>query len=88
MPTKKPPLEKPWVDPDDAPKLDAAFFARANLYEDGKPVRHGRPATGNAKHLLSLRVDTETIERLRALGPGWQTRAVKALTEFAKQASS
>jgi hypothetical protein len=64
-----------WIDPDDAPELSEDFFARAELRDGGRPLRHGRPPTGQAKQLLSLRV-----------GPEWQTRAVEALGRFAAEA--
>jgi uncharacterized protein (DUF4415 family) len=38
--------------------------------------------------LVSLRIDADVLERLRSLGPGWQTRAVEALRELANMAAS
>jgi hypothetical protein len=40
---------RPWADPDDAPELTAAFFARADLYEGRKRVRRGRPLSAAPK---------------------------------------
>jgi uncharacterized protein (DUF4415 family) len=77
-----------WVDPDDAPELTDEHFERADLYEGEKLIRRGRPPTGNAKRLVSLRIDADVLERLRSLGPGWQTRAVEALRELANTAAS
>ena len=77
-----------WVDPDDAPELTDEHFERADLYEGEKLIRRGRPPTGHAKRLVSLRIDADVLERLRSLGPGWQTRAVEALREWANTAAS
>jgi uncharacterized protein (DUF4415 family) len=72
-----------WVDPDDAPELTDEFFERADIYHGEKLVRRGRPPTGKAKQLVSLRIDPDVLERLRRLGPGWQTRAAEALRALA-----
>lgn len=32
-----------WIDPDDAPEITNAFFARADEYRAGTWVCHGRP---------------------------------------------
>jgi uncharacterized protein (DUF4415 family) len=71
-----------WVDPDDAPALTTAHFDRADWYEGERLIRRGRPPTGNAKRLVSLRLDQDVLRRLRDLGPGWQTRANDALRAF------
>lgn len=77
-----------WVDPDDAPELTERHFERADVYEGDKLIRRGagRPPSGNPKKLVSLRIDPDVLERLRSLGPGWQTRAVEALRALADQA--
>ena len=41
----------------------------------------GRPKTGNARTLISLRLPPETLARWKATGPGWQTRIADALTK-------
>ena len=71
-----------WVDPDDAPELDEEFFDRAEIRLGDRLVRRGRPPTGKAKRLVSLRIDPDVLRRLRDLGPGWQTRANEALRAF------
>ena len=71
------------VDPDDAPELTPEFFHHADWYQGETPIRRGRPPTGKAKHLVSLRIDPDMLDRLRALGPGWQTKATDALRAFA-----
>jgi len=75
-----------WVDPDDAPELTSEHFERADVYEGGKLIRRGRPPTGAAKLLVSMRLDQDVLRRLRELGPGWQTRANEALRAFLDQA--
>ncbi len=65
-----------WTDPDDAPELTEAFFADAEFYKGDTFVRRGpgRPVSGNAKELVSLRLDRDVLAKLREGGPGWQTR--------------
>jgi uncharacterized protein (DUF4415 family) len=76
-----------WVDPDDAPELTDEFFDRAEVRVGNTLIRRGRPPTGNAKQLVSLRIDQDVLQRLRGLGPGWQTRANDALRAFVDQAA-
>ncbi len=77
--------ETQWVDPDDAPELTDEYFDRAEIRHGDKLLRSGRPATGNATRLVSLRIDQDVLQRLRGLGPGWQTRANDALRAFVDQ---
>ncbi len=76
-----------WVDPDDAPELDAAFFAEADHYSNGVLIRRGRgrPKLANGKTLVSIRLDQDVVEGLRSLGPGWQTQANAALKAWLKR---
>lgn len=39
----------------------------------------GRPKTGNARKVISLRLPPETLARWKATGPGWQTRMAQTL---------
>ncbi len=41
----------------------------------------GRPKTGHARTLISLRLPPETLARWKATGPGWQTRMAETLTK-------
>lgn len=77
-----------WVDPDEAPELTDEHFEQADWYDGDKLIRRGRPPSGKAKRLVSLRIDQEVLERLRGLGPGWQTRAAEALRAFAESATA
>ena len=82
MPRKRDAGEPAWTDPDDAPELTDAFFERADFYEGGQLVRRGRPKLEKPKRQVTLRLDAEVVEGLRATGPGWQTRANAALAEW------
>jgi uncharacterized protein (DUF4415 family) len=82
MPRKRNAGEPAWTDPDDAPELTDAFFERADVYEGGQLVRRGRPKLEKPKRQVTLRLDAEVVEGLRATGPGWQTRANAALAEW------
>ena len=55
------------------PKL----FGKAAAARMLKP--RGRPKTGNARTLISLRIPPDTLARWKATGPGWQTRMAEAL---------
>lgn len=68
-----------WVDPDDAPELTDAFFARADLYRGDKLVRRGRPKAVTTKEPVKLRIDADVLAALRATGEGWQTRINETL---------
>jgi len=45
-------------------------------------VRRGRPKLEKPKRQVTLRLDAEVVDGLRATGPGWQTRANAALAEW------
>lgn len=90
MPRKKRAGAKPWVDPDDAPELTAEHFARADVYVGETLVRRGRgrPRSATVKQQVTIRLDPDLLERLRATGPGWQTRINEVLREWlAKRAA-
>lgn len=71
-----------WVDPDDAPELDDAWFDKADLMLGRKVIRKGRPP-GSTKDAVSLRLDQAVIDHFRSGGPGWQTRINEALRKVA-----
>ncbi|MBW4036655.1 MAG: BrnA antitoxin family protein [Proteobacteria bacterium] len=79
---------EPWIDPDDAPELDDGFFSRAALYDGPKLIRRGRPPAAAPKQQVTLRLDRDVIRRLRASGPGWQTRANEVLNQWLDQVES
>jgi uncharacterized protein (DUF4415 family) len=82
MPRKSDAGAPTWVDADDAPELTDAFFERADHYEGKTLVRRGRPPLAKTKRLVTLRLDPEVVDGLRATGPGWQTRANAALAQW------
>ncbi len=68
----------------DNPEWTKEDFARAKRGDAiPAPIRaafgkRGRPA-GSAKTQVTLRIDTDVLERFRAAGPGWQTRINEVL---------
>ena len=47
-----------------------------------RPLR-GRPALARPKAALTMRVDADVLDALKASGPGWQTRINALLRDFA-----
>lgn len=72
-----------WVDPDDAPKLDAAWFAGAVRVDGATSNRRGRPRLDVTKEAVSLRLDRDVLDWFRSSGPGWQTRMNDHLRKIA-----
>jgi uncharacterized protein (DUF4415 family) len=81
-----------WTDPDEAPEWTDEVFDRAAVYNDGKLVkaaqgtltRRGRPKLANPKRQVTLRLDSDVIDRLRETGPGWQSRINEILRNAVK----
>lgn len=75
-----------WIDPDDAPELTEDFFNDAEYHRGNTFLRRGRgrPKSGSPKELVSLRLDRELLAKLRASGPGWQTRVNEMLRKALK----
>ena len=71
-----------WEDPDDAPEWSKEVFDRAEVRDgdqilrraSGTLTKRGRPKLENPKKLVTLRLDSEVLERFRDSGPGWQSR--------------
>ena len=66
-----------WGDPDALPLSDAQL---AQL----KPMR-GRPRSAIKRPMLSMRVDLDILEHLRASGKGWQTKVNALLRQAVEQ---
>ena len=83
MPTKNKPGFPEWIDSDDAPQPTPEMLTEAEVFDGDKFVRRGRgrPATGNAKELISVRLDQDVAAKLRQAGPGWQTQVNVLLRE-------
>lgn len=71
-----------WIDPDEADEWCDDVLARAELRNgdrilrpaSGTLTRRGRPPLDNPKRQVTLRLDGDLLDRLRATGPGWQSR--------------
>ncbi len=85
MKTKPASGAKAWSDPDDAPKLTKAFFARAEIREGDKVLRPPRGVLPPKGRKVALPLDPDVAETLRATGNDWEARANAALrAAFAK----
>lgn len=76
-----------WVDPDDAPELDEAWFTDAHQYQDDKLIKRGRgrPPLEHPKEAVKIRYDQDVLKTFRESGAGWQTRMNDALRQFLKE---
>jgi uncharacterized protein (DUF4415 family) len=72
------------VDPDDAPELTDAELDETELYEGDRFVRRGRPKLGAPKNQVTLQLNPDLLDALRAGGPGWQSRLNGALRNHLK----
>ncbi|MFB6349510.1 BrnA antitoxin family protein [Moraxella sp. ZJ142] len=67
---------------DDAPELDDAFFATADVYHGSRLIKKGRPRKDKHKISTTLRLDQKVIDYFKADGKGYQTRINQALLEY------
>lgn len=67
---------------DDLPELTDELMGAAEIRQDGKLIRRGRPPAMSPKKLVSVRLDQDVLDRFRATGPGWQTRMNEALRRY------
>lgn len=67
------------ADPDAVPFTDAEWAQVKPL------VRRGRPLGSGTKVQVTMRIDADVLERLKATGAGWQTRANDALRNWVKR---
>ncbi|MDE2486259.1 MAG: BrnA antitoxin family protein [Alphaproteobacteria bacterium] len=73
-------VRKSAVDDDDAPELDESFFERARPMtkvlppEAQRAFRGGRPRLERPKKQVTVRLDADVLEAMKATGPRWQTR--------------
>lgn len=83
---------------DDIPEITEEDFDRAEFSIAGEVIRPGnppldlpgrrrRPPLDHPKRLVSLRLDSDVIERFRATGRGWQSRINAALREHLERSS-
>lgn len=79
---------------------DKAINAAAKADPDAQPltpkqlksmipmrVLRGRPKTGNAKQLVSVRYSREVLEYFKATGEGWQSRMDSVLRQYVTRQS-
>jgi uncharacterized protein (DUF4415 family) len=71
-----------WVDADDAPEITEEWLDGAEIRHGNRLIKRGRHPIPWPKQLVSIRLDQEVLDRLRELGPGWQTKANAALRAF------
>ena len=71
----------PDAQPVDAAGLDRMRPISAGDAQDLARRARGRPRLAAAKRPVSLRLDSDVVERFRATGPGWQTRINEILRE-------
>ncbi|MDQ0395179.1 BrnA antitoxin family protein [Labrys monachus] len=65
------------ADPDAPPLPDDA-----NLVTYQEARRRGRPRVPNPKRQVTMRLDGDVIDRMRALGDGWQVKANAVLKDW------
>lgn len=64
-------------DPDAVPFTDAEWVQVKPL------LRRGRPLGSGTKTQITLRLDTDVLEKFKASGDGWQTRINDVLRDHA-----
>src|SRR5690242_17795210 len=69
---------------DGVPELTDESFDKAEVPRGDDLIRRGRgrPPLEAPKKLVSLRLDPDVAARIRATGPGWQSRINTALREY------
>ncbi len=68
---------------EDSPEWTDEMFGRADFRVGGTLVRRGRPPKEGRKVSVTIRLDPDVVARLRATGPGWQSRINDALRKVA-----
>lgn len=67
---------------DEIPELTDEMMSRAVRGSDPAAIRRGRLVAESRKRLVSIRLDPDLLDALRATGPGWQTRVNDAVREW------
>ena len=70
------------ADYDEIPELTDEWFETADFKIGDKLIRRGRPKLDRPKSQVSLRLDADLLDALRATGTGWQTRVNAALRDW------
>ena len=76
--------------PEEDAAINAGIAADPDTYElsaaEFKQLRRpGRPLGSGTKMQVTLRLDVEVVEKLKATGAGWQTRANDVLRNWVKR---
>jgi uncharacterized protein (DUF4415 family) len=80
-------------DPDARPLTDADWARMRPAHEVHPELvaallrRRGRPKADTPKRQVTLRLDADVIDRLRASGAGWQTRLNQALRDWLERSA-
>lgn len=74
------------ADPNDAEDFDVSE-AGVEQALAARRKRVGRPR-GSSKEPVTIRLDSDVLERFRATGPGWQTRINDALRKASARLSA
>ncbi|MCE7029052.1 BrnA antitoxin family protein [Jiella avicenniae] len=86
--------DRDWIDPDDGVELTEEQLDRAEYAVGDRIVRPARGtltrdyAAAGAREEISLNVDQDLAEALRATGPDWQSEAAGALREWLNRRGS
>ena len=77
--------------PEEDAAINAGIAADADTYEldtaEFKQLRRGRPLGSGNKVQVTLRLDIDVVEKLKAEGAGWQTRANAVLRRSVMRSS-
>jgi uncharacterized protein (DUF4415 family) len=76
-------------DADDAPELDAAWFAGATVMDGDRVIRAGRPPLppGARRQAVTMRLPQHVVAYFRGTGRGWQRRVATLLEEHVEKLS-
>ncbi len=75
-----------WSDQDFARARPAAEMTPPDLYRALVEQRRRGPQRAPTKEMVSVRLDRDLVERLRATGPGWQGRLNETLRKTVMKA--
>jgi uncharacterized protein (DUF4415 family) len=75
--------------PEEEAAINAGIAADPDTYElsdtEFKQLRPGRPLGSGKKVQVTLRIDSDVVERFKASGAGWQTRMNDVLKSWSKR---
>ncbi len=81
-----------WDEVSDNPELTAEDFKKAVPFAEAFPdlaatIKRRGPQLSPTKVSTTIRLSSDVLERLRATGPGWQSRVDVALREWLARAA-